>query len=153
MLPSAQLSAMSPRTIRAGALGTWLLCCLACGRALNSKTAEVLKTLGTAAAFKGGNCTEGQQVVGIYLEEIGRRPSVPLSETVPKFAKRAAAICPMSRSTITPGNQVEVSTVGVILGFPNPPQDGTIPLENWLELSVAQGKVVALTIVLDKVPR
>jgi hypothetical protein len=153
MLPSARLSALSPRTIRAGALGTWLLCCVACGRALNSKTADVLKALGTAADFKGGDCTEGQQVVGIYLEEIGRRSSVPLGETVPKFAKRAAAICPKSRSTITPGNQVEVSKVGAILGLPNPPQDGTIPLENWLELTIAQGKVVSLTIVLDKVPR
>jgi hypothetical protein len=153
MLPSAQLSAMSSRTIRTGVLGTWLLCCLACGRALNPKTADVLKALGTAADFKGDNCTEGQQVVGIYLEEIGRRPSVPLSETVPKFAKRAAAICPMSRDTITPGHQVEVLKVALILGSPNLPQDGTIPLENWLELTVAQGKVVYLTIALDKVPR
>jgi len=153
VFPIAQLSVPSPRAIRAGALGTWLLCCLACGSAVNSKTAEVLKTLGTAASFKGGNCTEGERMIDIYLKEIGRRPSVSLGETVPKFAKRAAAICPMSRETITPGNQVEVSMVGSILGLLNPPQDGTILLENWLELTVAQGKVVSLTIVLSKVPR
>ena len=153
MFPSAASSALSPRAICTGVLGTWLLCCLACGRALNSKTTEVLTTLGTPASFNGGDCTDGQKMLDVYLEEIGRRPAVSLGKTVPKFAKRAVAVCPMSRPTITPGNQVEVSKISSILGLPNPPQDGTIPLENWLELTVVHGKVVSLTIVLNRVPR
>jgi len=114
---------------------------------------EVLKALGEAAKFSGGECPDPRRMVDIYLEEIGRRPSVSLGETVPAFAKRAAALCPKSRPTITPGNQVDVSRVAEILGLANPPQEGTIALESWLELTVVDGKVVTLTIVLEKTPR
>lgn len=117
-----------------------------------AKVTEVLQTLGKAAGYSG-NCPDPQQMVDIYLEEIGRRPSVSLGETVPAFAKRAAAICPKSRPTIRPGNQVDVSRVAAILGLANPPQDGTIPLQSWLELTVAHGKVVGLVIVLERMPR
>ena len=153
MFPSVQLSALSPRAIRAGALGTWFLCCLACSLGISSKTAEVLTSLGTSAHFNGGDCTEGERLVDVYLKQIGRHPSVSLGTTVPKFAKQAAAICPASRPTITPSNQVAVSMVGTILGVTNLPQDGTIRLETWLELTVAQGKVVSLMVVLSEVPR
>jgi hypothetical protein len=122
-------------------------------KAKERAVAQVLEALGKAAKFSGSDCPDGEQMVNIYLEEIGRRPAVSLSETVPRFAKRAAAICPKSQPTITPGNQVDVSKVAAILGLANPPQDGTIALDSWLELTVAYGKVVTLTIVLEKMPR
>lgn len=126
---------------------------IACGPKLSSRSSAVLNQLGQAASFSGGDCSQPQAMLDAYLEEIGRRPSEALATTVPKFARRAAAICGQSHPTIKVSKELDVSAVAAIFGGSVSDPDGSIPLESWLRANVDHGKVVSLTLDLAKVTR
>lgn len=124
--------------------------CLACGPSVSSRSADVLDRLGGASGFVGGDCGSGEAMVEAYSEEIGRQPAKPLSTTVPRFAKRAAKICPESRPVIRVSRPAEAASVASSVGGANPGPSGSILLEPWIRADVADGKVVSLTIDLAK---
>jgi hypothetical protein len=123
---------------------------LACGPSVSSRSAEVLDRLGGASGFVGGDCGSGDAMVDAYLEEIGRQPSKRLSAAVPRFARRAAKICPDSRPVIRVSRPVEAAAAAAAVGGPNPGGTGAILLEPWLRADVVDGKVVSLTVDLAK---
>jgi hypothetical protein len=138
---------------RAGALVLLVVCAAACEPRLRSHSSEVLNRLGKAAGFGGTDCPSAEAMVDVYLEEIGRRPAKSLSVTVPQFARRAASICPQSHPTIRLSNGMDVTAVGALLGGGGANPDGSISLERWLRANVDRGKVVSLTVDLEKVTR
>jgi hypothetical protein len=136
-----------PRTALAVA---FLSACLACGPSVSSRSADVLDRLGGPSGFVGGDCGSGEAMVDAYQEEIGRQPLKPLSATVPRFAKRAAKICPESRPAIRIGQPADAASVATSVGGPNPGSNGAMLLEPWLRADVVDGKVVSLTLDLAK---
>lgn len=88
----------------------------------------------------------------VYLAEIGRRPSEPLNVTIPKFAHRAAAICPQAKNTIMVRTPMDVSQVRDLLPMA-PVSESAVELEPWLRGNVEAGKVVSLTVDLARLGR
>jgi len=129
---------------------------LACAPRLNSGASTILRRLGPVSGFSGGGCPPGapaQNLMEVYLAEIGRRPTEPLDVTIPKFARRAAAACPQSQSTIKITTPMDASQAREILHTPSTAADSPIELEPWLSANVEGGKVVSLTLDLGRLAR
>jgi hypothetical protein len=128
----------------------------ACAPRLSSGSSEILSRLGSVSGFSGSGCPPGgsaERMMEAYLVEIGRRPSEPLSVTVPKFARRAAGICPQSQPTISVSTAMEVSQAQGILRMTSSGTDAALQLEPWLRANVDAGKVVSLTLDLARLGR
>lgn len=129
---------------------------MACGPRLSAGASEILRRLGPVSGFMGNGCPAGDssgKLMDVYMAEIGRRPSEPLNVTVPKFARRAAGICPQSKNTILVKTPMDVSQARDLLHLPPPATDTALELEPWLRANVEAGKVVSLTVDLARLSR
>jgi hypothetical protein len=130
-----------------------IIAALACAPRLNAGSSTILRRLGSVSGFSGGGCQPGeaaQNLMEVYLAEIGRRPSEPLDVTIPKFARRAAAVCPQSQSTIKIATPLDASQAREILHKPSPASESQIELEPWLSANVEGGNIVSLTLDLAR---
>ncbi len=113
---------------------------------------KIVTMLGVPADFQGGtSCAAPMEMSNAYVEEIGRKLNQPLTETLPKFAVRAAKLCPGSRPVIHTANEVEFAKVAPLLGGAAFNGDGRMQMEPWLWLRVSGGKVIGLELQLDQI--
>jgi hypothetical protein len=119
---------------------------------MRPESAKVVAMLGASSGFQGGApCASPMEMANAYLEEIGHDSSKPLVETVPRFARRAAKLCPGSRPVINTANDVEFAKVASLLGGSAFSGDGRMQMEPWLWLRVSSGKVIGLELQLDQI--
>jgi hypothetical protein len=147
------MARVAGRVLRLCAVVPGIVAASACAPHPSAGSSAILNRLGSASGFSGSGCPPGaaaEKMTEAYLVEIGRRPSEPLDATVPRFARRAAGICPESRPTISVSMPMEVSQARSILRMTSSGGDAGLELEPWLRANVAGGKVVSLTLDLAR---
>jgi hypothetical protein len=119
---------------------------------MRPETARIVGMLGLSAGIDGsGPCGSSKEMAEAYLDEIGHDPRKPLVETVPRFARRAAKLCPGSRPVINTANEVDFAKVAPLLGGSAFNGEGRMQMEPGLWLRVSGGKVIGLELQLDRI--
>lgn len=118
---------------------------------LRTESVRVLEMLGPAAELHlGSPCPAADAMTAAYAEEV--TSGAPLQAALPRFALKAAELCPQSRPYITTTREeVELTTIAPLVGGQAFAGDGHMQVEPWLWLRVIDGKVVGVELQLDQI--